>query len=221
MLRGLFVTGTGTDVGKTVISAALLHRYRGELPLRYWKPIQTGIEQDDDTTTVRRLGACRDEELWCDGVRLKRPVSPHMAAVLEGTTIEISDVLSRIANAHPNTRWIVEGAGGVLVPINNSQLMIDLIQQLQLPTVVVARAELGTINHTLLTLEALRSRGIEIAGVVMSGVPHEGNREAIERYGNVKVLGELPHRRELSPETLKAWAVSQLDPNGRLGSFLQ
>ena len=167
--RGLFVTGTDTGVGKTVVSAALLIRYGGELPLRYWKPIQTGVPPDDDTAEVRRLAA---------------------------------------------------GAGGLLVPINRFALMADLIGRLELAAVVAARSTLGTINHTLLTLEALRARSLPVAGVVMVGDPDRDNREAITRYGGVDVLGELPRLDPLAPAALADWVRAGLDPGGRLRRWL-
>ena len=221
MLRGLFITGTDTGVGKTVAAAALLHRYRGMLPLRYWKPIQTGIEQDDDTADVARLGDCGPHELLTAGVRLERPVSPHLAARLSGRPIDM-DALVALVRAEPgSSRWIVEGAGGALVPVDDAANMADLMARLGLPVVVVARTALGTINHTLLTLEALRRRAIQTAGVIMIGVPNPDNREAIERYGHVHVLGEMPRIEPLTSEHLATWAASGLDRSGRLLELLQ
>lgn len=220
MLRGLFITGTGTGVGKTVVSAALMHRYR-TAALCYWKPIQTGIETDDDTTTVQQLGGCSDSEVLHDGVRLPHPVSPHLAAELHHTSIRIPDITAHIANTSSSTRWIVEGAGGVLVPLNDSDLMIDLMIHLQLPVLVVSRTELGTINHTLLTLEALRARSLQAAGVVMVGMPNSSNRDAIEHYGKVPVLGTMPHIESLTANTVGAWASAELDISGQLRSYLQ
>lgn len=221
MLRGLFVTGTDTGVGKTVTSAALLHRYRSNLSMRYWKPIQTGIEQDDDTAEVRRLAACGEQEILAEGIRLRCPVSPHLAAQWSGVTIRLEDVTAPIRSQPSAVRWIVEGAGGVLVPINKSQFMIDLMFALALPVVVVARSTLGTINHTLLSLEALRARSLQIAGVVMVGEPNPDNRAAIERYGGVSVLGEMLPCQPLEAGVLGAWARAALDPQGRLLEFLQ
>jgi len=216
VLRGLFVTGTDTGVGKTVAAAALIHRYRDRVPLRYWKPIETGVEQDNDTAEVGRLAACDPRELLTCGIRLERPVSPHLAARLAGRTIDL-DSLVAVVNAEPDSsRWIVEGAGGVLVPVGDTTNMADLMTRLGLPVVVVARTALGTINHTLLTLEALRLRSIETAGVIMVGVPNADNREAIERYGRVQVLGEMPRIEPLTSERLAIWAVSGLDRQGRL-----
>jgi dethiobiotin synthase len=189
-------------------------------PLRYWKPIQTGIERDDDTATVRFLGGCKDDEVLNDGIRLSGPVSPHLAAELNQTEIHIQD-LARIVERFATKNWIIEGAGGVLVPLNKSELMIDLMIQLQLPVLVASRAELGTINHTLLTLEALRARALRVAGVVMVGVRNASNRDAIEHYGNVAVLGEMPEIPDLTPEALALWANAELDPGGSLQSCFQ
>src|SRR5262249_43022913 len=125
-MKGLFVTGTDTGVGKTVLSAALLLRYRGLAPLRYWKPIQTGIERDNDTAEVRRLAAAGDAEILDDGIRLQSPVPPHLAAKWAGATIEL-DALRRHVLRENDSAWIIEGAGGVLVPVNNTQTIADLI----------------------------------------------------------------------------------------------
>ena len=223
MLRGLFVTGTDTGVGKTVASAALVQRCRGLAAVRYWKPIQTGIEQDDDTAEVGRLAACRADELLTAGVRLERPVSPHLAARLSGRPID-PEALLALVNGEDEARrscWIVEGAGGVLVPITDGCSMVDLMVRLALPAVVVARTALGTINHTRLTLEALRRRRIVVAGVIMVGPPDADNREAIERYGEAVVLGELPLLDPLDAGRLGRWAASSLDPHDRLMELLR
>lgn len=212
-MRGVFVTGTDTNVGKTVVAAALMHRYRNVLKLRYWKPIQTGLDEDDDTRTVRQLGKCAAEEILDAGVRLPKPLSPHLAARLEGEKIELKDLL---ALSHIDGCWVVEGAGGVLVPVNDSQLMIDLIAALKLPLLITARSTLGTINHTLLTLESVRNRGLSVAGVVMVGPPNDENRRAIEEYGKVTVLGEMPWFETLSPDELRRWSIAELDPENVL-----
>jgi dethiobiotin synthase len=208
-MKGLFVTGTDTNVGKTVVSAAMVHRYRRSGPVGYWKPIQTGFPNDDDTAVVRELGSCTDAEICDAGVRLPRPLSPHQAAELSGKAIELGPIIRVALEADQDRYWIVEGAGGVLVPINHQYLMIDLIAALGLPAVVVARSQLGTINHTLLTLEALRARKIPVAGVVIAGELNPGNRKSIEAYGRVEILGEMPRFTELTPRVLKDWAVER------------
>jgi dethiobiotin synthase len=216
--RGLFITGTDTGVGKTIVSAALMIRYRLVASLRYWKPIQTGIEEDDDTRTVEALTGRQRAAVVEERVRLPRPLSPHLAARLDGRRIELEPLLAVAATQLSSEHWIVEGAGGVLVPINESVLMIDLIAALSLPAVVVARSTLGTINHTLLTLEALRSRQIIVAGVVMVGPRNPDNREAIETYGHTTVVGEIPPLVPLSRTTL-AQSAAALDPHDHLGEL--
>ena len=127
-MAGVFVTGTDTEVGKTVASSLLVATLRRYGPVGYWKPIQTGIEEDDDTAEVRRLAACSDDEILDRGVRLPRPLSPHLSARLAGTEIDV-DSLARLGLALAKDRfWVVEGAGGLLVPLNGSELLADLIE---------------------------------------------------------------------------------------------
>ena len=221
MRHGIFVTGTDTGVGKTVVSAAVMIRYRPLGSLRYWKPIQTGVEKDNDTFEVRHLAELREMETLDAGVRLPRPVSPHLAARWAGETIRIQALTELLDLRDPTERWIVEGAGGVLVPVNDTELMIDLICALELPVLVVARSSLGTINHTLTTLEALRSRGLSVAGIVMVGDRNHENRCAIERYGGVRVLGEMPRFDQLTAETLVRWATNDFDPDETLLEWIQ
>jgi len=193
-VRGVFVTGTDTGVGKTVLSAALLLRYPDAT---YWKPIQTG--SDDDTAEVRRLSGGRVID---KGIRLPDPVSPHLAAQRAGVTIDLNRLIP------PSGLCVVEGAGGVLVPVNESQLMADFMVKLGLPILIATRSTLGTINHTLLTLEALRARSLKIAGVVMIGDRNSDNLAAIEYYGKVPVLAEMPRFDPLTPDCLRKWAES-------------
>lgn len=202
-MQGLFVTGTDTGVGKTVVAAALMSRYRQLAHVRYWKPVQTGVEVDDDTAEVLRLADLPTDRALCDGVRLLHPLSPHLSASRAGSRISLPALLETAANQPVTARWIVEGAGGVLVPLNERQLIIDLISVLGLPVVIAARSGLGTINHTLLTIEALRARAIAIAGVVLVGPPNVENQLAIETHGHVTVIGSLPMLEPLTPQTLQ------------------
>ena len=193
-MRGLFVTGTDTGIGKTVLSAALMLRYP---EASYWKPIQTG--PDDDTSEVGRLSG---GQVCAEGIRHPDPVSPHLSR----TRIDLNALVGQVSE----TTVIVEGAGGVLVPVNESQTMVDLMVLLGLPVIVATRTTLGTINHTLLTLEALRARALRVAGVVMIGDVHlinsADNRAAIERYGRIRVIAEMPRLDPLTPESLRRWA---------------
>jgi dethiobiotin synthetase len=221
VVRGFFVTGTDTGVGKTVVSAALVMRLRAAGPIRYWKPIQTGIEQDDDTAEVASLASCPAAELLTEGVRLRRPVSPHLAARMSAVAIDLAPLEDAFNEAARSAHVVVEGAGGVLVPLNDLQLMTDLMARLDLPAVIVARSTLGTINHTLLTIEALQRRSIYVAGVVMVGPPNSDNRSAIEQYGAVPVLGEMPMFERLTPAHLASWSATEFDRGSHLLAMLR
>jgi dethiobiotin synthetase len=136
-------------------------------------------------------------------------------------TISVATLLDALAREPPSSRWIVEGAGGALVPLNETELMTDLMVRLALPVLVVARSRLGTINHTLLTLEALAARSLAVAGVVMVGGQNVENRRAIETYGGAGVIGELPRLNPLTPRALARWAASDLDAAGRLEEWMR
>jgi dethiobiotin synthase len=227
-LRGIFVTGTGTGVGKTVACAALWHRCRTfggptrppDMTLKYWKPIQTGSTHDSDTAEVMRLVGGAESAVFDRGLRFEPPVSPHLAARMAGTSIDLGALVELARDEPAATRWIVEGAGGALVPINDSDLMVDLMCRLQLPIVVVAVPTLGTINHTLLTLEALRARRLRVAGVLLVGDPNIDNEQAIERYGDAVMLGTVPQLVPLTPEAV-ARASRAIDPDGMLAGVFQ
>jgi dethiobiotin synthetase/malonyl-CoA O-methyltransferase len=180
-MKGVFVTGTDTGVGKTLVSAWLAQKWRAD----YWKPVQTGTLDDDDSTTVGRLAP--DARIHPPAYRFKAPLSPHEAARREGARIDLSALIPPPVGGP----LVVEGAGGVMVPLNELALTVDFIERLKLPALVVARSALGTINHTLLTLDLLRRRRIPILGVVMNGQKNPGNRQAIEQFGGVPVLAEL------------------------------
>ena len=190
-----FVTGSDTDVGKTIACAWLmLHT-----PARYWKPVQAGLDETDEAT-IRALTGAGDERFIATAYALPEPLSPHEAARRAGVKIE----MERFKLPDDDQPLIVEGAGGLLVPLNENSLVIDLITQFDLPAILVSRTTLGTINHSLLSLEALRARDIPVAGVILSGpdVPH--NRAAIEDYGKVRVIGHIPHLDPLTREALEA-----------------
>ena len=187
----LAVVGTGTEVGKTVVSAVLLARYANAT---YWKPVATGARDERDTATVARL-APEAIEILPESYLFREPLSPHLAARLEGAAIDPGHLLAELARHRadkPERALLVEGAGGLLVPLTESDLLIELLAAAGLPCLLVALSGLGTINHTLLSLEALRARRMEIAGVVLNGPPNPENRATIERFGQVAVIAELP-----------------------------
>lgn len=181
-MTGVFVTGTDTGIGKTMVSAWLVRSWQAD----YWKPVQSGIHDGLDADVVR--GVAPDAIIHPSAYMLNAPLSPHQAAGLDGVSIQL-DAFHLPKTARP---LVVEGAGGVLVPLNDRHLMVDLMVLLGLPVLMVARSGLGTINHCLLTLEALQRRGLAIGGVVMSGPPNDANRQAIEHFSGVAVVGQLP-----------------------------
>ncbi len=186
-MKGLFITGSDTDVGKTIFSALLLARARQLYPeLNYLKPVQCG--PDRDALKISSLVDVKASEL----VFLKHPLSPHLAAHKENTSV---DFLSLVDAAKKNMSAkfnVVEGAGGLLVPIDRRHFVIDLIQALRLPVILVARSKLGTINHTLLSLAALRAREIPVAAVIMLGPPNRDHEITIKHYGAIKKVYSLP-----------------------------
>lgn len=203
-MKGFFVTGTDTGIGKTICSAILMNCLRKTENVCYWKPIQTGIEEDNDTLTVRNLANCSEPEILDFGFRLQKPFSPHLSARLANVKITVDKTL-QFVERKDDKFYIVEGAGGILVPLNEKELMIDLIKKLNLPVIIVARSGLGTINHTLLTIEILRNRDLNIYGVVMVGDENEENQNAIEHYGKVPVLAEIPEFARIDAKILKNW----------------
>ncbi len=206
-MRGVFVSGTDTNVGKTIVSAILMLSLREDRNVRYWKPIQTGIETDDDLRTVVELAGCFPNEIISAGYRFKRPLSPHLAAAYAGESIDVRTTIDLIDSSSDEPFWIVEGAGGVLVPLNEREMMLDLIAQLGLPVLITARPTLGTINHTLLTVEALFRRRIPIAGVVFNGGSNDENLKAIEHFGHTKVIAQIPQFTVPISDGLQTWAA--------------
>jgi len=190
------VTGTDTDVGKTIVSALLTLG----LGAAYWKPIQSGLEPMTDTERVQSLTQLDASHFFPETYRLTQPLSPHASAAIDGVTIELDQIqLPQFSKPH----LIVEGAGGLLVPLNDRHFMLDLFYSLKLPVCLVARSGLGTLNHTLLSLRQLRAANIPILGVILNGEKNPSNAAAITYYGNIKILGELEPIVPLSASTLK------------------
>ena len=201
MATGVFVTGTDTGVGKTLVSACLVRRWGAH----YWKPAQTGLaDEAGDTETVASLAELDVSRWHPPRFAFAAPLSVEAAAALENVTVALAE-FELPAVAGP---IVVEGAGGVLVPLGSGATMADLMARLALPVVLVARTTLGTINHTLLSLEALRGRGLHIAGVVLVGDASPGNREAIARHGDVRILHEVGRLGEVSAAEVARVAAS-------------
>jgi len=198
-LRPIFVTGIGTEVGKTVVSAILVEALGAD----YWKPIQVGDLDETDTERVRKLLSNRHSFLHPETVRLRTPASPHAAARREGKEIHLGMFSVPQTAGRP---LIIEGAGGVLVPLNETHCMVDLIEQLRCDAVVVSRHYLGSINHTLLTVETLQRRGIPIRGVVFNGDENPDTESLILQKTGVLALGRVRWEPRITPKLIRQYA---------------
>ncbi len=202
--RCCFITGTDTNVGKTVVSALLTLG----LGAAYWKPVQSGLEPMTDTEFVRRATGLDDSHFIPEQVCLTQPLSPHAAAAIDGVHIRLDDIQMPTTD---KPYLIIEGAGGLMVPLNQKHFILDLIRALDIPVCLVSRSTLGTINHTLLSLAQLRRANIPILGVILNGAKNPSNREAIAHYGQVPILAELELLNPLNAETLMQTFHDQFD----------
>ena len=205
MKESLFVTGTDTHVGKTLLSALLIAALDGI----YWKPIQTGAREGTDRQTVIKLAEISEAQTIPESYCFDPPVSPHLAAEASGVRIDLARIQVPANLARP---IIAEGAGGILVPINDSELMLDLARRLGFPILIAARAALGTINHTLLTFRALLCAKMPVKGVVMIGHRNKDNERSIEHFAAVPVVGWMPWLDTISREALLNVFRSNFDP---------
>ena len=201
-MSGFVVTGTDTEIGKTVFAAALA----GALGASYWKPVQAGLDDGSDAARVAALAGLPPERVLPEAYRLATPCSPHRAAEIDG--VEIDPARLALPQVRP---LVVEGAGGALVPLTRTLLYADMFARWRLPVVLVARTGLGTINHSLLSIEALRARGVAIHGVAFVGEAVEDSEATIAAIGGVRRLGRLPRLDPLTPETLAAAFSAQFD----------
>jgi dethiobiotin synthetase len=195
----LIVTGTGTDVGKTMFSALVMKKYAKKHSLSYWKPIQTGSVDSIDYDTVKSLSGVSEQYMRKTIYSFQYPASPHYSAKLENTEIDTNHLLDTF-RGYENENLLIELAGGLMVPINEKVLTIDFISQTNIPLVLVASSSLGTINHTLLSIEAILNRKIALSGFYFIGKPNpllEDNARTITLFSGVPFLGSwfLPEDR--------------------------
>ncbi|MBY7649047.1 MAG: ATP-dependent dethiobiotin synthetase BioD [Candidatus Liberibacter europaeus] len=190
----LVITGTDTSVGKTVFAAMLTRA----LNAHYWKPIQSGMDEETDSETVQRIGLVPKNRIIPEKWRLKTPASPHLSAAIDGVKIDPK----KIDPPNINYPIIIEAVGGLLVPITQQYLFIDLISHWKFPTILCSRTSLGTINHSLLSLESLRNRNIEVVGIAFIGDPQPEAEKTITTIGRVKYLGRLPKIDPIEPNIL-------------------
>ena len=210
-MTALFITGTDTDVGKTIVSALFMAHALRRGSASYHKPVQTGIESDCDASTVRSL-LNPSALVHADyGLGLLRPLAPLWSAHYQKVTIDFSEVIEKAKLACAADISIIEGSGGVFCPITAKYLMTDLMQAMKIPVVLVAHSKLGTINHTLLSLEALRRREITVAGVVMVGPPNKDNEESIRIIGQMPLIVSVPFMPTLDAHHISSMALAKED----------
>lgn len=198
MSQQYIVTGIGTDVGKTVVSAILSEA----LKATYWKPIQAGDLDNSDSIKVNKWTTDNVNVLE-ERFRLNSPMSPHAAAAIDGIEIQIRDIQKPVIEGN----LIIEGAGGIMVPINEKgDTYLDVFEELKLPVIIISKNYLGSINHTLMTIEMIQSRGIEIKGIIFSGISNEATESIILSKTKLKCLARIPEATEVNAEFIQTQA---------------
>ncbi|CAL68500.1 dethiobiotin synthase [Christiangramia forsetii] len=197
MPKSYFITGIGTEVGKTVVSAIVAEALKAD----YWKPIQAGDLENSDSHKVKKLVSNKDSVFFKNACALNTPMSPHAAAEIDGIKLQIKNI------KRPETEkdLVIEGAGGLMVPLNAKEVIADLISKEDL-VILVSRHYLGSINHTLLSIEALKSRGIDKIGIIFSGDEHPTTEAAIKKLGKVKVVGRIEEEPYFDEMVVKEYA---------------
>ncbi len=197
-MRKIFVSGIGTGIGKTLIAALLTEKLKAD----YWKPVQAGNLDDTDTDFVKRLVSNTQSVFHPEAYRLTAPMSPHAAAEIDGVEIKLSDF--KIPETTNNL--VIEGAGGLLVPLSNELLIIDFITHINAEVVLVSQNYLGSINHTLLSAEALKSRNINVTGIVFNGETYPQGEQIILQRTGLRCLARVPQMYNISRESIKQLA---------------
>ena len=191
-----FITGIGTGIGKTLISAVLTEKLKAD----YWKPIQSGDLDTSDSITIHSLISNTQTVIHPESYRLTQPLSPHLSARLDGIEID----LNKINMPLTNNDLIVEGAGGLMVPLNEKELIIDLIKKLNIEVILVSQNYLGSINHTLLSVNLLKQYEIPIKGIIFNGDENVETERYIQQYAKIKKLGIIPSFSNIDKEKVKA-----------------
>jgi dethiobiotin synthetase len=205
MSQRIVVAGTDTEIGKTVFSAGLAEL----LGANYWKPIQAGLEGETDSQLVAKLGGLSADRIVPERYSLKTPASPHQAAAIDGVRIAMDSLDVPDTGGRP---LVIEGSGGLLVPLDDTTLYIDVFTRWRLPVVLCARTALGTINHSLLSIEALRHRNLDIIGIAFIGDGNPESERIICEIGRVRRLGRLPRLSPLTTNTLRAAFEDSFNP---------
>jgi len=206
----IFITGTSTDIGKTLVSAMIMAAAQShKINMHYFKPIQTGT--DCDCKTVKKLADLQDEKISKPVFSFQLPATPYAAALAENGKVDIHQIAHHFQKIIPMP-CVVEGAGGLLVPLTEKLLIRDLIKTLNLPVLIIASTRLGTINHTLLTIEAAVSKNIPIKGLITSGVPNPELLTTLRQFTTVPILAEIPWLETVSPQSIKKIAPAIFNP---------
>jgi dethiobiotin synthetase len=196
-LKKYFITGIGTNVGKTIVSAIIVEALAAD----YWKPIQAGDLDNSDSDCVQSKIDNHQSKIHNNSYQLNTPASPHLAAAIDGITID----LAKIIEPETNNNLVIEGAGGVFVPLNETDCVIDLIQP-DYKVILVSRHYLGSINHTLLTFEALKNKGIAVAGIIFNGNENKSTEAIILKKTNAKFIGRIDDEPYFDSNVIKYYA---------------
>lgn len=199
-MKPIFITGTGTDVGKTLVAAIVVEALQAD----YWKPVQAGYENGTDSLWVQQMLSNKKSVIHPELYKLKMPASPHIAAAAEQKEIKIKKIVAHLPKA--KNRLIIEGAGGLMVPLNNKELIIDLIKKLQAKVIIVSKNELGSINHSLLTAAVLKKEKVNVAGWIFTEEYQNYERE-IGEWSGYPVIASIIHLPDISKETINAEAI--------------
>lgn len=216
-MNRFIITGTDTDIGKTVFSTALILGLEaaGRSP-HYWKPIQSGIEDSVDTRRVQKLTNLDENRFLPERYIFSEPLSPHRAAELDDVAIDMDELRDKSIIPTCDGDLIIEGAGGLMVPVTRQNLQVNLYKKWDIPLILCTRTTLGTINHTLLSVEAIQARGMTLHGIAFIGEENEDNMRTIEEFSGAKVLGRLPVLDHLDDASLQMAFTN----NFKIGDFI-
>lgn len=196
-MKKIFIAGISTEVGKTITSSIIVEALQAD----YWKPIQAGDLNNSDTDKVKKYISNSVSKFYPNSYALKIPMSPHAAAEIDGLEIDLAKIIEPETNNH----LVIEGAGGLLVPLNNKQTILDIIRQ-DYKVVVVSRNYLGSINHTLLTIKLLKQHGLNVAGIIYSGNENPSTESIIEKMTGVSIIGKIDEEKEFNKAIIKKYA---------------
>jgi len=198
-MKPIFITGTGTDVGKTLVAAIVTEALQAD----YWKPVQAGFARGTDSLWIEQMISNKKTKIHPEFYKLKMPASPHLAAKAEGVKIVLKDIVRHL----PKTKntLIIEGAGGLMVPLNKKEFILDLVKKLKAKVIIVSKNELGSINHSLLTAAVLKKEKIDVAGWIFNE-QYLNYENEITNWSGYPLIASVPHLNEITKETIKAEA---------------